>query len=223
MIHKRDPHTESATERARVAAELMAEAEHLTKTVGMATPDEVNRAQLPPPLAPTIDSEPQRLSVPVSEEPPVAPRTRPVAPVQHDGPIRYETARADLERLLQDEPTNVAVHLQLAALLAKRGLRAEGVPHLRRAVELEPERVTAWYQLGELLNRLDDLAGAKAAFERAIALDARHARSLYGLGIVLDRMNRPDEATLLYRRSREAASWRAGASNGDPPGAPATP
>jgi tetratricopeptide (TPR) repeat protein len=224
MIHKRDPHAESATERARVAAQLMAEAEQLTKTVGMATPAEVTRDQLPPPLAPALESSPASPSAPANEErrvelpspppppPPLppepqpTPRARPVNIFDNGAPIRYETARADLERVLQSEPANVDAHLQLATLLARKGLRAEGLPHLRQAVELDPQRVTAWYQLGELLNRLDDLAGARVAFERAIALDAGHARSLYGLGIVLDRMNRPDEATLLYRRSRDAAT-----------------
>jgi len=222
VIHKRDPHAQSSTERARVAAELMTEAEQLTKTVGMATPAEVTREQLPPPLAPMV--EPESNPPPAAAvEPPVAPRSRPVTPTQNEFPVRYETARADLERLLQAEPGNVSAHLELAALLAKRGLRAEGLPYLRRAVELEPQRVTVWHQLGELLNRLDDLAGAKDAFEHAIALDARHARSLYGLAIVLDRMNRPDEATFLYRRSRDAAGGGFRASNGGPPGASATP
>lgn len=199
MMRKREPHWQSATERARVAAELIEEAELLTKTGGMATPAEVDLAKLPPPLVPAVTPEPR----PVAAEPRPTPRVAP--PDESPPPVRYETARSDLERALQADPANVAAHVQLAALLAKRGLRAEGLPHLRRAVELEPARAAAWFQLGELLNRLDDLAGARAAFERCIELEATHARALYGLGIVLDRLNRSDEATIMYRRSREAA------------------
>src|SRR6266550_1754887 len=50
MIRKREPHWQSAAERARVAAELIEEAESLTRTGGIATPAEVDRDRLPPPL-----------------------------------------------------------------------------------------------------------------------------------------------------------------------------
>jgi len=50
---------------------------------------------------------------------------------------------------------------------------------------------------------VDELDGALAAYERAVELEPRNTRALYGLGIVLDRLNRPDEATQMYRRSRE--------------------
>jgi Flp pilus assembly protein TadD len=52
---------------------------------------------------------------------------------------------------------------------------------------------------------VDDLAGAQGAYERAVELEPRNPKPLYGLGIVLDRLRRPDEATGMYRRSREAA------------------
>jgi len=57
----------------------------------------------------------------------------------------------------------------------------------------------------EALNHVDELDGALAAYERAVELEPRNTRALYGLGIVLDRLNRPDDATQMYRRSREAA------------------
>jgi Flp pilus assembly protein TadD len=89
-------------------------------------------------------------------------------------------------------------------LLSRRGLWTEALPRLRRAAEVEPGRAAAWYYLGEALNRVDDLAGAKSAYERAVELEPRNPKALYGLGIVLDRLHRPDEATRMYRRSREA-------------------
>jgi len=51
---------------------------------------------------------------------------------------------------------------------------------------------------------VDELEGSLAAYERSVELEPRNARALYGLGIVLDRLNRPDDATRMYRRSREA-------------------
>jgi Flp pilus assembly protein TadD len=50
---------------------------------------------------------------------------------------------------------------------------------------------------------MDDLAGALAAYERAVELQPANPKALYGIGKVLDRLNRPDEATAMYRRSRE--------------------
>ncbi|MGH7530868.1 MAG: hypothetical protein ACREMN_10845, partial [Gemmatimonadales bacterium] len=47
---KRERRWQSSQERARVAAELIEEAESLTETGAIATPGEVHRAQLPPPL-----------------------------------------------------------------------------------------------------------------------------------------------------------------------------
>ncbi|HXL52919.1 MAG TPA: hypothetical protein VN945_07265, partial [Gemmatimonadales bacterium] len=50
MIRKREPRWQSATERARVAAELIEEAESLTETNSIASPADVARAGLPPPI-----------------------------------------------------------------------------------------------------------------------------------------------------------------------------
>jgi len=94
----------------------------------------------------------------------------------------------------------------LGVLLSRRGLWTDALPPLRRATEIDPGRTSAWYYLGEALNHVDDLAGAQAAYERAVELEPRNARALHRLGIVLDRLNRPDEATRMYRRSREAAA-----------------
>ena len=119
---------------------------------------------------------------------------------------RYAAARADLEQALLLEPTNLTVRTALGIVLLRKGLWADAVPHLREVVEAESWSPTAWFYLGEALNHIDDLDGALAAFVRAAELDPRHARALHGQGIVLDRLRRPDEAALLYRRSREAAA-----------------
>ena len=45
--------------------------------------------------------------------------------------------------------------------------------------------------------------GRVAAYERALEVQPVNPKALYGIGKVLDRLNRPDEATAMYRRSRE--------------------
>ncbi|HET9707388.1 MAG TPA: tetratricopeptide repeat protein [Gemmatimonadales bacterium] len=119
---------------------------------------------------------------------------------------RYSAARADLERALLLDPANLAVRTALGIVLLRKGLWGNAVPHLREVVAEESWSPTAWFYLGEALNHIDDLEGALAAFIRAAELDPRHAKALHAQGMVLDRLHRPEEAALLYRRSREAAA-----------------
>lgn len=119
---------------------------------------------------------------------------------------RYSAARADLERALLLDPANLAVRTALGIVLLRKGLWADAVPHLREVVAEESWSPTAWFYLGEALNHIDDLDGALAAFVRAAELDPRHTKALHAQGMVLDRLHRPEEAALLYRRSREAAA-----------------
>jgi len=219
VIRKREPRWQSAAERARVAAELMEEAESLTDTSTIASPADVARASLPPPIQVELPVEP------TAEPPPPAPAAEtpapgpaePVAPepesaaslVERAGRLaaagHYAAAQRDYERVLRDAPAHGEALTALGVLLSRKGLWSEAVLRLRRAAEADPGRAVAWYYLGEALNHVDDLRGALAAYERAVELEPRNVKALYGLGIVLDRLNRPDEATRMYRRSREAA------------------
>src|SRR5215510_1165044 len=119
---------------------------------------------------------------------------------------RYSAARVDLERALLLDPANLAVRTALGIVLLRKGMWADAVPHLREVVAEESWSPTAWFYLGEALNHIDDLDGALAAFVRAAELDPRHTKALHAQGMVLDRLHRPEEAALLYRRSREAAA-----------------
>ena len=219
MIRKREPRWQSAAERARVAAELIEEAESLTETSTIASPADVARAGLPPPVtaqlpghvppvpaeAPTPDgsaAEPTLDDALAGDPDNVAllvERARLLAGATH-----YRAAQRDYERALRVDPIHGEALRGLGVVLSRRGLWSEAVPQLRRASEVDPGRAAAWFYLGEALNHVDDLEGARAAYERAVALEPRNTRALYGLGIVLDRLNRPDDATRMYRRSREA-------------------
>ncbi len=231
MIRKREPRWQSAAERARVAAELIEEAESLTDTSTIASPADVARASLPPPIRVELP-----LAVPAAPSPRSAPRSAPAEPPE-PGPVgaggpagaagaaaaeladvaqllaragrlasggHYAAARRDYERVLAAAPAHGDALTGLGVLLSRRGLWHEAVAQLRCAAAADPGRAAAWSYLGEALNRVDDLPGAREAYEHAVELEPRNAKALYGLGIVLDRLNRPDEATRMYRRSREA-------------------
>ncbi len=118
---------------------------------------------------------------------------------------RYAAAERDLRRVLRVEPANVEALFNLGVVMTKKGLWGEAVPPLRHVTLLAPDRGAAFYYLGEALNHVDDLLGALAAFQRATELQPANARALYGLGIIYDRLARPDDAALMYRKSREVA------------------
>jgi len=214
MIRKRDARWASATERAKVAAQLLEEAQALSEECAIASPADVARNHLPAPLhaaaevavAPApIAAAPAPAATVAAPSVPGAPAERGARLLATDMVEALNSSQRDLEQRLRSAPDDAEALLGLGVLLCRKGLWGAAVAHLRRAAELAPGEVEAWSRLGETLNRLDDLDGARAAYERAVALDAGHPRALYGLGVVFDRLSRPADATAMYRRSREAA------------------
>ena len=230
MIKPENERQPTARDRARVAAELLEEARFLTDTgeIPIATPNAPangngnghghhsngngngngNGKRISYPAARQSLNDTDRLAAldgAVAAQPESVPVL--VDRAKQLGAMgRYTAARADLERALALDPANLAVRTTLGIVLLRKGLWADAVPHLREVVAEESWSPTAWFYLGEALNHIDDLDGALAAFVRAAELDPRHAKALHAQGMVLDRLHRPEEAALLYRRSREAAA-----------------
>ncbi len=223
---------QSAADRARVAADLIAEAESLTDEAALASPAEVARERLPPPVPLARPLDAAATAAPVAPPPAPAPPPPPrgddaesalaeldAALDEHPddttlllqrarlyvGAGNFVGAQHDLEHTLRVVPDDADALCALGVVLARKGLWGEAVGRLRSCVERDPSRGMTWYYLGEALNKLDDLAGALAAFERAADLQPHHARTLHALGVVLDRLRRPEDATRMYRRAREAA------------------
>ena len=220
MIRKREPRWQSAAERARVAAELIEEAESLTDTSTIASPADVVRSGLPPPVTAELPVPLPVSAVEALADEPAQPAALTLDDLLASDPDNvallvqrasalaaaghYSAARRDFEHALRQDPAHGEALAGLGILLSRKGLWAEAIPRLRQAAEVDAGRASAWYYLGEALNRVDDLDGARTAYERAVELEPSNVKALYGLGIVLDRLNRPDEATRMYRRSREA-------------------
>jgi len=180
-------------ERARVAAQLLAEAAAFTEDVGLLAG--------PLALAPAGGMPKTRVPVPVtvSAPPPAAePAPAPAPAPAPEPPAPGAVASSPVPAALALAETGVT--------LARRGLWAQAVPQFRRAIELDPVNVPIWCRLGEALNHIDDLEGARDAYEKGLAVEANHRRALYGMGVVLDRLRRPEEATSYYRRAREGGA-----------------
>jgi len=229
MIKPENERQLSARDRARVAAELLEEARFLTDTGETAIPTPLETANgngngngksngHPPngngkrnghPGSRSSQSDADRILAQLDSVVAAQPESVQllVDRAKQLGAMgRYSAARADLERALLLDPANLAVRTALGIVLLRKGLWGDAVPHLREVVAEESWSPTAWFYLGEALNHIDDLDGALAAFVRAAELDPRHAKALHAQGMVLDRLHRPEEAALLYRRSREAAA-----------------
>lgn len=178
-------------ERARVAAQLLAEAAAFTEDVGLLTG--------PLALAPAGGMPKARGPVPVTV---VAP---PPAPEPAPAPAAAPEPTAPTPVASTPVPAAMAL-AETGVTLARRGLWSQAVPQFRHAIELDPVNVPIWCRLGEALNHIDDLDGARLAYEKGLAVDEKHPRALYGMGVVLDRLRRPEEATVYYRRAREATA-----------------
>jgi len=221
---------ETARERARVAAELQEEARQLTETGMLAAPSPATASSVPTlphgngndhwngngkkkngngskpdPCSSEAERTLAAFDAALAAQP--GSITLLLNRATHLGAMgRYAAARADLDQALVLEPTNLTVRSALGIVLLRKGLWADAVPHLRHVVEVESWSPTAWFYLGEALNHVDDLDGALAAYARAAEIDPLHAKALYGQGVVLDRLRRPEDATTMYRRSREVAA-----------------
>jgi len=104
---RRERRWQSSQDRARVAAELIEEAESLTETAAIASPRDVARDKLPPPLrveskpaeAPRAQLDQESPAPPPPSEPPASPASAPTepAPPVADDPL-YVSAREASER-----------------------------------------------------------------------------------------------------------------------------
>jgi len=100
VIRKREPRWQSAADRARVAAELVEEAASLTEESTIASPADVARAGLPPPISvqlPVPSTPPGGGAGPGAETPKAAPT---------------------LDDVLAGDPENVALLIERAGRLA---------------------------------------------------------------------------------------------------------
>ncbi|HEY6210104.1 MAG TPA: hypothetical protein VIW28_13655, partial [Gemmatimonadales bacterium] len=151
MIRKREPRWQSAADRARVASDLIEEAESLAESNSAAPSAEVQRDSLPPPVQvePRADDPappPGTASGPPG--PPEIPVPIPDAPAAPPVPGTAGSATAqplpvDLDRALVADPDDVALLVERAKRLAAASHYAAARRDLERALRRQPEHVDA--------------------------------------------------------------------------------
>jgi tetratricopeptide (TPR) repeat protein len=221
MIHKRAPRWQSAAERAQVAAELMEEAESLTGT-GIATPAEVKRSRLPPPLSVAFTLGPAALAEPPDGAPAVAtpsassapPLPLLAAPAPASLPphmaAREKAARGDrdgalavLDAALAAAPDDALLRLERAAMHSASGCYGASRRDLERVLQADPAHVEALTNLGVLLARRGLWIEAVPHLKRAVELRPGYAGAWYQLGESLNHVDHLSEACAAYERAVE--------------------
>jgi putative PEP-CTERM system TPR-repeat lipoprotein len=92
-----------------------------------------------------------------------------------------EAARAEVEKLVQENDDNAEVLILAGTLLASLGDVNAGDGYLSRALELAPDNVQAHLARARMHFRRDDRAGARASLERVRVLQPTSAAALVGL------------------------------------------
>src|SRR5207249_7347406 len=203
---KRERRWQTSQERARVAAELIEEAESLTQTGAIASPNDVARDEQPPPLrvvhslatpapdratAKLDDEEPQEPRVPPPQLPPPPPSSRPSEPPAPaaDDPLyiaaREASDRGEVERaaaayreLLARDPKHVKARNNLALILDARGDRDGALAELDRALESEPDNSALLLNRAAILGATVRYAAAQRDLQRVLRADPHNVESL---------------------------------------------
>ncbi len=219
---RRERRWQTSQERARVAAELIEEAETLTQTGAIASPRDVARDGQPPPLRvalPVANPGPTDITAKLDEgepEPPAPPPAPPSPPPAaaappepapaSDDPLyvaaREATERGEIDRaaasyrdLLAREPQHVKARNNLALILDARGDRDGALAELDRALEIEPDNPALLLNRAAILGATVRYAAAQRDLQRVLRADPNSVEALFNLGIVLTRRGMWREGT----------------------------
>lgn len=116
---------------------------------------------------------------------------------------RFDEAERVLARAERLEPGAPDVRRARGILSYRRGLYAEAAEALETICRREPDDGVAQFYLGESLNRLGRVEEALDALEKAVEIHPENHRAYYTLGILYDKLHLPQQAALMYRKSRK--------------------
>jgi arylsulfatase A-like enzyme/Tfp pilus assembly protein PilF len=126
----------------------------------------------------------------------------------HDGLLdieenRFDDAVAQLERVVQSEPSSELAYHGLAAALIKLRQFEKALPVLQKAVELAPDSGILQYRLGVVLYETGNVKDSVAHFELAVRAVPDWVDARYSLATVYLRTELPAEALREVDRALE--------------------
>jgi Flp pilus assembly protein TadD/mono/diheme cytochrome c family protein len=119
---------------------------------------------------------------------------------------REAVVREDIvgvEKRLESDPGNTALHDDVALLHAEAGHFDRTVEHFAETARLRPDSAAAHYNLGNALFRVGRQAEAIESLRKALALQADYALAHDGLGVALFAQGQVEEAIQHYGRALE--------------------
>lgn len=138
-----------------------------------------------------LDLEPERIGILINRSSALASLSR------------FEEADEALRRAERIEPGNTDIRRARGILSYRKGLYAEAVEELKRICRRDPPDAVAQFYLGEALNRVGRVEEALDALEKAIEIQPGNHRAYYTMGILYDKLHLPQQAALMYRKSRK--------------------
>ncbi|MBL8517134.1 MAG: tetratricopeptide repeat protein [Betaproteobacteria bacterium] len=117
--------------------------------------------------------------------------------------IRGDTAGAlaAMQRALERDRGNAAIHFQMGMLLDQAGRFDESPKRYRDALRLNPRFPEAHYNLGLALSQGGDTDGAIRSYRQALAQRPTFLEALNNLGNLLQAQGKNDEAIRLFREA----------------------
>jgi tetratricopeptide (TPR) repeat protein len=115
----------------------------------------------------------------------------------------YESARVDLEQLVNEEPDSAEPLQRLGTVLQHEGRFPEAESCYRAALGRDRDYVEALIGLGDVEARRGEAASALKRFEAAIAIDPHRPKAHLATGHLLEAMGQTDEALAAYFRALE--------------------
>jgi tetratricopeptide (TPR) repeat protein len=116
---------------------------------------------------------------------------------------RTEAAIAELETLLQCDPSSVRVTSLLGYLHGTRGDYARAIALFRRALANAPANPVFKFDLAYVLHLNKDYIEAIEWFRQVVSADKLHDRAWYGMGLALSAMARHGEAAVALEHAAE--------------------
>lgn len=121
--------------------------------------------------------------------------------VRHHQAGRHAEAVAGYRQLLQADPGQAEVYVNIGIALKAQGQLGEAVACYKQAIQLKPELVEAHYNLANALKDQGRHTEAIESYEQAIELKPDFAQAYYNLGNTLRSCGRLAEAVGNYRQA----------------------
>jgi Flp pilus assembly protein TadD len=110
-------------------------------------------------------------------------------------------AELALQKAINLEPENAALHSNLGVVLADQDRFEESVHEYREAVRISPLNPVFHNNLGNTLSRTGDLKGASKEYREAIRLNPNYALAYFNLGTALGNLREWENSNVAYEKA----------------------